>query len=74
VNNLAIEEDCGWAVPRDTWTNDERNTTSIEEEEPAKPFLRDETCKRTWSEETHITGPLPHEYLDENDVPASWTW
>jgi len=24
-NNLAIESDCSWSVPRDTWSNDERN-------------------------------------------------
>ncbi len=26
-NNALIEEDCAWSIPRDTWTNDERNTT-----------------------------------------------
>jgi len=25
VNNLGIEADCSWAVPKDTWTNDVRN-------------------------------------------------
>jgi len=32
VDNLAIEEDCGWAVPKDTWTNPKKN------EEIAPPF------------------------------------
>lgn len=27
VNNLGIESECSWAVPVDTWTNDERNNT-----------------------------------------------
>ena len=27
VNNLGIESDCQWAVPKDTWTTDERNKT-----------------------------------------------
>jgi len=30
TNNLAIETDCSWTVPRDTWTNDERNTTKAD--------------------------------------------
>jgi cathepsin X len=30
-NNLGIESDCQWAVPRDTWTKDERNTTVNEQ-------------------------------------------
>jgi len=27
INNLAIESSCSYAVPRDTWSNDERNKT-----------------------------------------------
>lgn len=34
VNNLGIELDCAWAVPRDTWTKDERNTTVNAEKQP----------------------------------------
>lgn len=25
VDNMAIEEDCGWATPKDTWTNPVRD-------------------------------------------------
>lgn len=31
VNNIAIETDCAWATPKDTWTNDERHHTTQEE-------------------------------------------
>ena len=27
INNLGIEQECSWAVPRDTWTSDDRNKT-----------------------------------------------
>lgn len=30
-NNMAIETDCAWAVPKDTWTNDTRHQTTDEE-------------------------------------------
>ena len=39
VNNLGIENDCTWAVPRDTWTNDIRNTTKASAEE-SKPNIQ----------------------------------
>jgi len=26
-NNLGVENDCSWAVPLDTWTEDLRNNT-----------------------------------------------
>ena len=28
TNNIAIETDCAWATPKDTWTNDERHNTT----------------------------------------------
>jgi len=31
VNNIAIETDCAWGTPKDTWTNDERHHTTPEE-------------------------------------------
>jgi cathepsin X len=33
VNNLAIESSCSFAIPRDTWTHDERNTTKANPED-----------------------------------------
>ena len=32
INNLGIEEACSWAVPKDTWTNAVKNTTSQDAE------------------------------------------
>lgn len=61
VNNLAIESDCTWAVPEDTWsepklhytTDDERNDKNNDVTNPPMPqpelsFLNQEkgTCKR----------------------------
>ena len=35
VNNLAIESDCNWAIPQDTWTNQlYHNTTQDEKNDP----------------------------------------
>jgi C1A family cysteine protease len=31
VNNIAIETDCAWATPMDTWTNDTRHKLTPEE-------------------------------------------
>jgi len=31
INNIAIESDCAWATPKDTWTNDVRHNTTEEE-------------------------------------------
>ena len=31
VNNIAIESDCAWATPKDTWTEDQRHKTTDEE-------------------------------------------
>jgi cathepsin X len=31
INNIAIESDCAWATPVDTWTNEETHVTTEEE-------------------------------------------
>jgi cathepsin X len=31
TNNIAIESDCAWATPKDTWTNDVRHKNTVEE-------------------------------------------
>jgi len=36
VNNTGIEGYCSYAIPLDTWTNDERNTTNPGPEETKK--------------------------------------
>lgn len=45
VNNLGIESECSWAVPVDTWTNDERNKTQ-EQEGVRANRLFNSSCKR----------------------------
>ena len=57
INNLGIETQCGWAVPRDTWTRDERNTTVSEDENVEKKGFLGKTCERRWEELSHVTGP-----------------
>jgi len=39
VNNIAIETDCAWATPKDTWTSDQRHKNTLIEkfEEPTVP-------------------------------------
>lgn len=39
INNIAIESDCAWATPKDTWTKDERHKLTLQEkyEEPSVP-------------------------------------
>lgn len=36
INNLLIESRCSWATPKDTWTNDERHITTLEEKNDPK--------------------------------------
>ena len=46
---IQIEADCAWAVPKDTWTTDERNTTAPAnpKPEPVQEFLK-ETPKKSY--------------------------
>jgi C1A family cysteine protease len=35
INNIAIESDCAWATPKDTWSNNEMHiTTEAEKNDP----------------------------------------
>lgn len=55
VNNIAIEEDCSWAVPKDTWTNpvwhhvdDEDIIVTKPEKSASSEFLKDKkTCRES---------------------------
>lgn len=33
INNIAIESDCAWATPKDTWNDDVRHTTTQAEQD-----------------------------------------
>ncbi len=41
INNIAIESDCAWATPRDTWTNEVKHiTTQAEKDDPKNDKYR----------------------------------
>jgi cathepsin X len=49
TNNLAIETSCAWAVPRDTWSNNDKNVTRNAEEKTVEElsfFPERKTCNR----------------------------
>ena len=59
MNNLNIEVGCSWAVPRDTWTNDDRNYTEPElpktnnNQKETSKYLNN--CVRKWRNISFIT-------------------
>ena len=73
VDNLGIESNCSWGVPRDTWTHDERNRTSSAE--AGTEQQAEESCIREESnlEFRHVTSPEPFEVLG-SEVPDQWDW
>jgi cathepsin X len=55
INNIAIETDCAWATPKDTWTNDTRHESTKEElkeieavKEEIKAIKEEETSKQSF--------------------------
>jgi len=40
VNNIAIETDCAWATPKDTWTSDQRHKNTLIEQYEAPTVAR----------------------------------
>ena len=90
TNNIAIETDCAWGTPKDTWTNDERHhTTQEERDDPLneenkkltpeiKPkFLGSKTCRASKVSFKHGERP-PQKYawdeVNEEDLPDNWFW
>jgi len=85
INNLGIETVCHWAVPKDTWTNNTRNTSSSyvpkPERDPIIDYIFPSTRKscvkmdpakytRTYAE----SGTLPWAHVADQDVPTAWDW
>jgi len=90
TNNIAIETDCAWATPKDTWTggkkkatdeekNDPRNKPSVTEAEVSedKSFMKKAGCRVA---KAHFPGgekPLEKhawEELNAADLPKNWDW
>merc|ERR1712086_1149245 len=48
TNNIAIESDCAWSTPKDTWTDDVRhNTTEAEKNDPRNVATNSEVVPKT---------------------------
>ena len=46
INNIAIETDCAWATPLDTWTKDQRHhLTEAEKNDPRNPVKENKPLK-----------------------------
>jgi len=90
TNNIAIESDCAWATPKDTWTEDKRHSLTEEERndprdeakkavKPAQPegFMKRDGCRTEKAFFENGEKPLPvhaWEELGAEDVPANWDW
>ena len=82
INNLGIEESCSFAVPVDTWTTHKQNSTKKAEVKVEKTwwstaqklFFPKQTCSVKKTKKELIKSPLPHTYINENDLPATWDW
>ena len=85
VNNIAIETDCAWATPKDTWTADKRHKNTLIEqfEEPTipRPSKSKAPAKKWGRVERNVfpKGEFPPEIhsWDEiklENIPKSWDW
>merc|ERR1740117_360201 len=82
TNNIAIESDCAWATPKDTWTEDKRHLTTNEEKDdprntPNQPditlknegFMKENTGKRCRAEKTlFVNGAKPLPVMAHEEV------
>ena len=90
INNIAIESDCAWATPKDTWTNNVKHiTTEAEKNDPRNNptnsdvtpktdlFLSKGGCRVA---EAYFEGgekPLEvhsWEEVDSSSLPDNWDW
>jgi len=86
TNNLGIESSCQWGIPKDTWTNDVRNTSSSAEEIKEESTFLDSIFPRSGSKGCFVTdflkypraasqtGKLPWDHISDNDIPTAWDW
>jgi len=85
VNNIAIESDCAWATPKDTWTKDERHKLTLAEkyEEPTVQRPRVKEGAKKFGRVERIQFPLGGEkkpevhswdLVKQGDLPKTWDW
>jgi cathepsin X len=87
VNNIAIESDCAWATPKDTWTNDDRHHNTEEENKETRPnsdyipesdsFLKKGGCfagKTEFPEGEKPPAIHSWEMVDQDSIPRNWDW
>ena len=89
-NNIAIESDCAWATPKDTWTNNTKHITTEAEKndprnEPANSevvpksdfFMKKGGCRVEKAFFPNGEKPLPvqaWEEIDADTLPKNWDW
>jgi len=90
INNIAIESDCAWATPKDTWSlpvkhittdeekNDPRNKASNSEVTPATDlFMTKGGCRVAEAFFENGEKPLEvhsWEEIDSDTLPDNWDW
>ena len=89
VNNLAIETDCAWATPKDTWTNGTKHKTTKEEKEDPRnkvsvtkteaeavdSFMKEGGCRVPKAHFPEGERPLPvHAWEELNSTDLPKAW
>jgi cathepsin X len=87
VNNLAIEADCYWGVPRDTWTHGDKNYTA--KQSKPESFLSapeekknstggclkiDHALRQELRQNVTKAERLPWSHVQTGDLPKAWDW
>jgi len=85
-NNLGIESDCYWGVPKDTWTDNVRNVskkaaTQKPKRNPLQEFVAPASPKGCvimdpveYPPIISKTGSIPWSHISTNDLPLEWDW
>lgn len=74
INSINIESECSWAVPKNTWTNDVRNTTKTNSNVSNFKGIHDCVRVENNQKDQVILSPLPHTYLANAALPKNWDW